>query len=36
LIVEDSDTIIKRGTIAKDGELMEKFRYLESYVRGEE
>jgi len=34
LLVEDMDGIIERGTIAKDGQLTENFRYLEDYVKG--
>lgn len=36
LFGEDPDTIIERGTIAKKGQLMPRFRYLDKYVRGEE
>jgi len=35
LFGEDSDNIIERATILKDGELTHKFRYLECYARGE-
>lgn len=32
LLQGDLDRVIKRATIAKDGKLMEEFRYLEDYV----
>jgi hypothetical protein len=34
LLVEDMDGIIHRGTIARDGQLTESFRYLQDYVNG--
>jgi saccharopine dehydrogenase (NAD+, L-lysine forming) len=34
LFSEDSDGIIQRATIARDGELTEGFRYLAEYVKG--
>jgi saccharopine dehydrogenase (NAD+, L-lysine-forming) len=35
LLVEDSDTIIERGTLAQNGQLMPRFQYLQKYVDGE-
>jgi alanine dehydrogenase len=34
LFVEDSEQIIERATIVKDGKLMPAFSYLEEYVKG--
>jgi saccharopine dehydrogenase (NAD+, L-lysine-forming) len=34
LFGNDKEGLIDRGTIAKNGELMERFKYLDDYVRG--
>jgi len=32
LVIRDSDGVIKRATITKEGSLTEKFEYLKDYV----
>lgn len=36
LFGDDPDTIVERGTVAQNGQLLPRFQYLDKYVRGEE